>query len=110
MTVDLSAFDRARPYVSRVLAAVVGAGGRYVARRWGAEEVLSPDLVDALSFLAAMVVYGVAHRLFDSRYNPADAAKVVTAAAGAASPIGSVSEGAAAKALDPLDVPPTEVP
>lgn len=110
MTVDLSAFDRARPYVSRVVGWAVGAvlAVAYVklGARFGAPIPQDPMVAEILATGLVGLVYSLVHRAVDSKVNPADAAKVVTAAAGAASPIGSVSEGAAAKAVGPLDVPP----
>lgn len=98
--VDLTAFDRARPYVSRVLAAVVGAGCRYAATKVGFVELTDPATVDALAFLAAMVVYGALHKALDARINQTDAARPTVAALTQADPVGSASGGLARRAPD----------
>jgi hypothetical protein len=71
-----------RPYLARLLAAWIAAASGWVASTVGVE--ISPDEQMAI-FNAALgvglTVYAVAHRLIDSRLNPADAASPTVAEA-----------------------------
>jgi hypothetical protein len=73
-----------RPYVARVLSAWIAAASGWAASVIGVE--VSAD-EQALIFNAAMgiglTVYAVAHRLIDSKLNPADAASPSVADASA---------------------------
>lgn len=69
---DLSFFDRFRPYVSRVIGAGVGAVAGSLAGKLG----ISVDPVTQASIAGAITigVYGVIHKVLDKKVNPADSA------------------------------------
>lgn len=75
----LSLFDRARPFLSRLLAPFVAAACGVLAHKTGIA-------VDDATVTAAIVAgaYGIAHKVLDKKLNPADTASANLAAQGKA--------------------------
>lgn len=72
--------DGARPFLSRVLAALIAACCMWLMRRWNFK--IDQETQGALSDAVMLIIYAVLHKLIDKPVNPADSASKHLAQAG----------------------------
>ncbi len=77
--------DSLRPFVSRVIGAVVGALTGILSTKAGIE--IDPSTQASLTAAVVVGAYGVAHRVLDKKLNPADSASSKLAAQGKAAAV-----------------------
>ncbi len=71
-------FDIIRPYLSRIIAALV-VGVFWVIERHFVTIHLDRDIADPIAEVVVFLIYGFVHKATDSRINPVDAARIKTA-------------------------------
>lgn len=68
--------DSLRPYLSRIISALITSGLGYLATRFGMklESTDAVALAGSVGTFVTLVVFSVLHKLIDKKVNPADAA------------------------------------
>lgn len=80
-------FDVIRPYLSRIIAAVV-VGLFWLIEKKFVTVHIDRDVADPIAQVVVFLVYGIVHKVTDSRINPVDAARIQTAKAHSDDPAG----------------------
>ena len=79
---ELSLFDKLRPFISKIIAVPVGGGLAYLATRTGIEDWNDPNLAVTVATTLTWFILEVVHTVVGKKTNPLNANSAPLAAAG----------------------------